>query len=63
MQTATLTTSAQTPRRSNSKKAAPQPGVALRPVPRLAVADQSVFEAIAASRQFTLTGLKKLVAR
>ena len=63
MQTTTLATSKQIPRRSNAKKAAPQPAVVLRAVPRLAAADQSVFEAIAASRQFTLAGLKKLVAR
>jgi hypothetical protein len=63
MQTATLTASTQATRRSNAKKAAPQPAVALRAVPRLDVADKSVFETIAASRQFTLAGLKKLVAR
>ena len=63
MQTATLTPSVQTTRRPTAKKAAPQPAAALRAVPRLDVADKSVFETIAASRQFTLVGLKKLVAR
>lgn len=58
----TVTTSPRITRRSVAKKTAPQLLVLKRNVPRLDAADKSVFEAIASSSQFTLAGLKKLVA-
>lgn len=63
MLTPTLSSLPQTARRSAPKKAESKPALRARSVPRLDAVDKTVFEAIAASPQFTLDKLKKLAAR